>query len=332
MSDNDSTRPDGGVVAGDPETERQLQYLPVHQLGLSELRDVRTHVVEDIADRIRESEYNPSRPMRVVKADDGSGFIVVDGNHRLSALQQIDAIDDDELIPCVIETGDVDLYQLAHESNQDEATFAEEDLFDHLDYIADLREDHTQVEIAERFGWSRSKVSDYSALLKNIVAGVLGFAKKHQEGRATGDLATATFSEGWFRTSGLYDLNRDGVDSWHGEHAQKRVMQWFVDEQNCDASKSAVGRKVEDVLGICKQLELLEEHLNAGVADEISEELRKEVIAGTYTDDTLNDAVENANHSAKDRAEFGTDAISGLQSVQDDLRLPDGERRQPHAQ
>ena len=101
------------------------------------------------------------------------------------------------------------------------------------------------LEAVDRWGTS-------ARVLSNILAGVLGFAKKHQEGRARGDLASArfseywfrtsglyeivtgvletarshqdgrvtsevtsvTFGEYWFRTSGLYDLNRDGVDSW----------------------------------------------------------------------------------------------------------------------
>ena len=307
---------DGGVTtAKAKEThKRDLRYIPLRELEGSELRDVRDHVVDDIAERIGETEYNPSRPMRVVKRD--SGYVVVDGNHRLAALQQLDSVRESKAIPCVVEPGDVDLYQLAHESNQDESTFAEEDLFDHLDYIADLRDDHTQAEIAERLGWSESKVHQYSRLLNEILTEVLDLAKSRQKGRVRTDLTSVRFTEGWFRTSGLYELNRDGVDSWDGTHAQMRVMRWFVDDQNCDASKSAVKRKVEDVAEICDQLETIQNELNASVDDDVRAELREEVIAGTYTDDTLAGAIENANHSAKDRAEFGTDALDGLRSLE----------------
>ena len=77
----------------------------------------------------------------------------------------------------------------------------------------DLRDDHTQAEIAKRLGWSESKVKQYSALLSRIVTDVLEFARSHQEGRVTDEVTSVTFTEYWFRTSGLYDLNRD-VDAF----------------------------------------------------------------------------------------------------------------------
>jgi len=211
----------------------------------------------------------------------------------------------------------IPLAELEGSHLRDVDTYAEEDLFDHLDYIGDLRDEHTQAEIAERLGWGREKVANHSQILKNIVSPVLDLCRSHQEGRETSDVASATFSEYWFRTSGLYDLNRDGVDSWDGTHAQMRVMRWFVDEQNCDATKSALQRKVEDIKQICEQLETLEADLNPGVDDAERAELRNEITAGTYTDETLAGAIENANQSAKDRAEFGTDALDGLRSLED---------------
>jgi DNA modification methylase len=306
---------DGGATVEQQTHKRDLRYITLAELEGSQLRDVRDHVVDDIAERIDETEYNPSRPMRVVERD--GGYVVVDGNHRLAALQQLDSVRKSKAIPCVVERGDVDLYQLAHESNQDESTFAKEDLFDHLDYIAELREEHTQAEIADRLDWSKSKVQNYSALLSNILTAVLDLAREHQNGRVSEEITSVSFTENWFRTTGLYNLNRDGVDSWDGTHAQMRVMRWFVDDQNCDATKSAVQRKVEDITQICEQLETLESDLNAGVDDAERAELRDEVTAGTYTDETLAGAIENANQSAKDRAEFGTDALDGLRSLED---------------
>jgi hypothetical protein len=43
-------------------------------------------------------------------------------------------------------------------------------------------------------------------LLNSIVTDVLGLAKKHQTGRVTENVTNVTFTEGWFRDSGLYDL------------------------------------------------------------------------------------------------------------------------------
>ena len=50
------------------------------------------------------------------------------------------------------------------------------------------------------------------ALDKNIkVTQVLELAQKHQKGRVTKDVTHVTFNftEGWFRKSGIYDLNDD---------------------------------------------------------------------------------------------------------------------------
>ena len=101
-----------------------------------------------------------------------------------------------------------DLYDL----NRDGDVLAEDDLFDDLDRVENLADRQTQTEIAEILGdeWSRSKVAKHSTLLGNIVPGVLDLARSHQEGRGTQDVPVGTFSERWFRDSGLYELNRDG--------------------------------------------------------------------------------------------------------------------------
>jgi hypothetical protein len=83
-------------------------------------------------------------------------------------------------------------------------------MFDWLDIIKQLKSKGlTHKEIADKIGFSKSKVDDHSSLLKNIFANVLDFAKNHQKDRASGKLANASFNftEGWFRSSGLYDLN-----------------------------------------------------------------------------------------------------------------------------
>ena len=66
----------------------------------------------------------------------------------------------------------------------------------------------TQAEIGEKLGWSRDKVARYNQILENVVTGVRETARKHQEGRVTGDVTnvTFTFTEGWFRNSGIYEL------------------------------------------------------------------------------------------------------------------------------
>jgi len=192
--------------------DRQMNYIRLSELYPLELRDIRQHIVDDIAERVSESGYNPARPMRVIPDDNGYG--VVDGNHRLAALRQLEDSITPESVPCVVEPESVDVYAVSHASNQDEDTYAQEDLFDHLDFIADLRDEHTQAEIAERLGWKRGVVGHHSRLLNNVVTEVVELARSHQKSRVTSDVTSVTFTEGWFRNSGLYDLNRDGVDGY----------------------------------------------------------------------------------------------------------------------
>jgi len=66
------------------------------------------------------------------------------------------------------------------------------------------------------FGWSREKVRDHVTLRSKIGAEIRFFAKNFQEGRAPNfgafapknerGVTTCDFTEGWFRTSGLYEL------------------------------------------------------------------------------------------------------------------------------
>ena len=92
------------------------------------------------------------------------------------------------------------------------------DLFDWVELISKMRDESlTQQEIADKIGWSVNKVKQYFVLLNEIVTRVLDKAKLHQKGRVTVEVTNATFNftEGWFRNSGLYDLN---------EKYQERLM------------------------------------------------------------------------------------------------------------
>ena len=96
--------------------------------------------------------------------------------------------------------------------------------------VARLKDDYTQEEIGEKIGWSRSKVKQYSALLINIkVTQVLDIARKHQKDRVTKEVTDVTFNftEGWFRKSKIYDLNKDN---------QLKFIKWFIDNK-CNVNK-----------------------------------------------------------------------------------------------
>jgi DNA modification methylase len=294
----------------------ELQYIDLGHLQFLELRDIRPNVVEQIKERIEKTGYNPARPMRVVPRN--SGYAVVDGNHRLKALKEASEYDSEHRVPCVVEDPDADVYALSHASNQDEDTYAQEDLWDHLDFIASLREDHAQADIAQRLGFSRTMVANHSMLLNEIVTEVLDLCRTRQTGRVTGEVTSVTFTEGWFRNSGLYDLNREGIDSWGDKHAQIRVMEWFLDEKAGDASNNQVKQKCDDLLEICQQLDTLSDTLDAGVEDTTREKLREEIISRGFTHETLARSIENTNASAKDRAVFGVDCLEQLKQLDAD--------------
>jgi len=57
-------------------------------------------------------------------------------------------------------------------------------------------------------------VAQYATILNEVVTEVLDLARSNQFGRVTDDVTAVTFSERWFRDSGLYDLSRDGVDEY----------------------------------------------------------------------------------------------------------------------
>jgi len=179
-------------------------------------RDVRTDVVEQLKERIVKG-YNPARPLTIVEKNGKN--IVADGNHRLQVLKELGI----EEVPCVIRQGNE--YSISIECNSDEDTFAPEDLFDRLQTIQALKnEGHTQQEIGDIIGMARGTLAGYFTLINTIVANILHLCKTHQHGRATKNVAIATFNftEGWFRNSGLYELN---------EEYQTRVMNEFIEDK-----------------------------------------------------------------------------------------------------
>ena len=113
---------------------------------------------------------------------------------------------------------------------------AGENLFDYLDYIDRLRDGHTQAEIGEKLGWSRGEVSNYARLL-DVATEVLEMAREHQAGRVAGDatdVATFNFTEGWFRNSGIYNLN---------DERQMQFMEWFCRPNTLRAFRGVVTLK-----------------------------------------------------------------------------------------
>jgi len=210
-----------------------------------------------------------------------------------------------EEVPCLIRDGDP--YKLAVECNADEDTYAPMDLFDWLDVIGRLRsEGLTQEQIGERIGWSRKQVSDYVRLLDNVAPEVSGLARAHRDGRGAENAPNgAMFTEGWFRNSGIYELQPE---------YQRRLMEWFIEEQKCKPAPKMVQKQAEYLKGIQEQAALVETEL----ASEIDRaELLAAVNRGEYTTKRLQEVINRLNEGAKNRALFGVDALEELRKLPD---------------
>lgn len=246
---------------------QNYRTVKVSELEFGGIRDIRPGVVEHIKNRIRQDGFNDARPL-VVK-----NTTVVDGNHRLKALQELGYEGE---VP-VVETED-DIYSESLRCNRDEDTYASMDLFDYLDIVETLTQEEglTQKEAAKKMGWSRSKLQDYVRILNRIDANILDLARQYQEGRASPNDANATFdfTEGWFRNSGLYDLN--------GKY-QEEVMREFLDS-GADWSKQKLKKETKKRKKWMKWLDIAEE------------ELRREEDLAAIKEKIENGDIRNRNH------------------------------------
>ncbi|MFL2129580.1 hypothetical protein, partial [Ruoffia sp. FAM 26255] len=77
-------------------------------------------------------------------------------------------------------------------------------------------------DIADRLNWSAQNVSNYNNVFTRISTQVLEKAKHHQKGRVDNKSTVVDFTEGWFRNSGLYDLN---------EKYQERLIDDFIQDK-----------------------------------------------------------------------------------------------------
>ena len=276
----------------------EYKELKLTELKPFKIRDLRDNVIIKLTERIKK-RFNLARPLSVVK--DNDNYIIADGNHRYKVLKELDI----KKVPCVIYE-DRDPYNLAVECNQDEDTYAPMDLFDWLDIIARLKDDYTQEEIGEKIGWSRSKVCDYSNLLNNIDAQVLDIARKHQKDRASKIDAHATFNftEYWFRTSGIYDLNDDN---------QLKTIKSFINDK-CNWSKSKLQRVTTKYKQWQEFIETAKSKLyNKNDLESIIELIENDVFKSKQQ---LLQKIDGFNQKAKNKLICG-DAVTELQKLDD---------------
>jgi len=208
------------------ETKGEYKILPRDVLIPNPIREIRKSALEKIKQRILADGFNPAKPLSVkaIFQDGKTKYLICDGNHRFKVCKELNI----KKIPCFVYDNHVNEVKIAVRCNQDEDTYAPNDLFDFLSIIDNLRKQgKTQKEIAEELGWSREKVKDYSRVISHVGAEILDFAKKYQIGRAPQDGANAptfNFTEGWFRDSGIYDLP---------PHRQMELLKWFIEEKKC---------------------------------------------------------------------------------------------------
>jgi len=177
--------------------------------------------------------------------------------------------------------------------------------FDWLDIIKRLRnEGLIQKEIGEKIGWTRTKIADFNRIIESIVADVLDLCKKHQIGRVTQNVAIATFdfSEGWFRNSGLYDLN---------EKYQLKCIQRFIQDK-CKWKKAILQRETKKYKNWQEFIEIAKEKL---VNEDKLEKLIELIENNCFTTkEQLIDKINSLNKESKNKLIFG-DALEELPKI-----------------
>ena len=274
------------------------KVLPVEELNHFLIRDIRESIVDDLKERIGE-EYNPARPLTIVEQE--GEYLVADGNHRLKALVDLGV----EEVPCVIHHEESP-YSLAVKGNKDEDTYSPMDLFDWIELIDKMREDGmTQQEIGEEIGWTRAKVGEYSQLINNV-GNIIDLVKKYQRGRSTDNVGIPTFNftQGWFRNSGLYDLNNK---------YQKQLMDAFIDDK-----LSWKSNKVKRESAKYKQwMEFIEIAKDKLVDQSDLDEMVRLIEGGVFrSEQQLNAKIDDFNNQAENKLIQG-DSIIEMEKLDD---------------
>lgn len=277
----------------------EYKVLSVSELNHFLIREIREGIVEDLKERIEEG-YNPARPLTVVEKD--GGYYVADGNHRLKVLNVLGI----EEVACVIHKEE-DPYTLAVKGNADEDTYSPMDLFDWIELISSMKDEgYNQTNIGEKIGWGKNKVSYYNQLLEHISPKILKVVKKHQLGRGEHNSPNGEFdfTEGWFRNSGLYDLN---------EKYQGRLMDDFIqDKFNWNS-----GKVKRESAKYKMWMEFIETAKNKLVDQSDLEEVIGLIESGTFRSESqLLNKIDDFNNQAENKLING-DSIIEMEKLED---------------
>jgi site-specific DNA-methyltransferase (adenine-specific) len=144
---------------------------------------------------------------------------------------------------------------------------------------------------------------------------ILLFAKTFQKGRGTQNVPNGTknelevntfdFTEGWFRNSGLYELNAEN---------QMIFMTWFIEDQKCKVAPKKVREYATQLKEQQDQIQLVVETLNKELD---STGLIEAVKRGEYSTNRLMQVIAKLNDGVKSKAVYGVDSIQGVKSIPD---------------
>lgn len=281
---------------------KEYKIIQTNKLRFSGIREIRENIKEEIKKNIQENGYYEARVLAVVP-DSEDYYLVADGNHRLNALRELGIKE----VPCLVYEKQ-DIYTLAIEGNNTENTYAPMDLFDWLGIIQQLKEQGlTQQEIGDKIGWSREQIKNYIKIIKTIGTQILDLCKEHQIGRVPekGTIVPFDFTEGWFRNSGLYDLN---------EEHQLQTIKWFIKEKVYEQKTNKnLKIKTKQFKEIEDQIELINKFLDPSID---TADLLIAVEKGEYSTERLKDVIETLNKGAKNQFIFGVDCREELKKME----------------
>ena len=281
---------------------KQMEYknIKASELIRFDRRELRESVLVKLQERLK-SGYNPARPLTVIKK--GDKYLIADGNHRFEVGRKLNINE----FPCVIRDGNE--FTISIECNNDEDTYAPEDLFDKLKTIQILRDQgFTQEQIGEILGVSRETIKDYNTVINKIGAEFFNKCKLIQKGRApiNGANAPFDFTLGWFRNSGLYNLN---------EYYQLKTINEFIADKcnwsniklNTETSKYKLWMEMEETV--------LDKLQDQDKADDIINSIKN----GAFkTLNQLKSKIDILNQGAKNKLICG-DCITELQNLDDGI-------------
>ena len=193
----------------------EYRILKVKDLHEFAIRDIRQNTVDKLKESIEKNGYDFARPLKVVLQD--RKYFVADGNHRLKSIPE-----NITELPCLICNDDI--YSLAVKSNSMEDVYSKMDLFDWLDIIEKMKDEgYKQNEIKNILKCSQDYIQRISTLSLKMTDEILKKFKDIERGFVKLKVDAVSFSEYWFRESGLYKLNNEYQEYFYNEIINDKV-------------------------------------------------------------------------------------------------------------